>query len=82
VVERCVLLGDAPSVGDGELPPRIRAAGSSGPPQFHGEVFAVRDLQRAYARWAFDQLGSHKARTAERLGIDVKTLSKWLAPDE
>jgi two-component system response regulator HydG len=82
VVERCVLLGDARAVGEAELPPKIRAvADDAGQPLFRGDVLAIRDLQRHYARWAFEQLGGHKARTAEKLGIDVKTLTKWLAPE-
>jgi two-component system response regulator HydG len=81
VVERCVLLGDHGEVGEAELPPRIRAAAEPRR-SLHGEVTAIREVQRSYARWAFDQLGGHKARTADKLGIDVKTLTKWLASDD
>jgi len=42
----------------------------------------MRELQRRYARWAFDQLGGHKTRAADKLGIDIKTLNKWLASDD
>ena len=42
----------------------------------------VRDLQRRYARWALERLGGHKARTAAELGVDVKTLNRWLAGDD
>jgi two-component system response regulator HydG len=80
-VERCVLLGNAAEVEVGELPPLIAGAPPADAPEFRGEVIAMRELQRRYARWAFDQLGGHKARTAEQLGVDVKTLTKWLAPD-
>jgi hypothetical protein len=38
----------------------------------------MRELQRRYARWAFDQLGGNKTRTADQLEVDVKTLSKLL----
>jgi two-component system response regulator HydG len=38
----------------------------------------MRDVQRRYAAWALEQMSGSKSRTAERLGIDVKTLSKWL----
>jgi DNA-binding NtrC family response regulator len=37
------------------------------------------EVQRRYARWALDQLGGHKTRTADRLDVDVKTLNRWLA---
>ncbi len=43
-----------------------------------GEIVPVRDLQRRYATWALSQLGGHKGKTAEKLGIDAKTLWKWL----
>jgi two-component system response regulator HydG len=82
VVERCVLLGDGATVGEAELPPRLRAATDPAAPAFTGAIVAIRELQRAYARWALEQLGGHKARTADKLGIDVKTLNKWLAPDD
>jgi len=36
-------------------------------------------VQRRYAAWALERFGGHKARTAEALGVDVKTLAKWLA---
>jgi two-component system response regulator HydG len=42
----------------------------------------VRELQRRYAAWALEQLGGHRTRTAERLGIDLKTLAKWLSEGE
>ena len=80
VVERCVLLGDAPEIGDAELPPRLRAAEDR--PAFRGDVVAIREVQRTYARWALEQLGGHKTRTAEKLGIDLKTLNKWLTPED
>ena len=34
---------------------------------FSGDVISMIELQRRYARWALDQLGGHKTRTAERL---------------
>jgi two-component system response regulator HydG len=82
VVERCVLLADGPEVAEAELPAHIRVAAAAEPLPFRGEVLAMRELQRHYARWAFDQLGGHKTRTAERLGIDIKTLNRLLASDD
>jgi len=82
VVERCVLLADGAEVGKADLPPRVRTAVPDEPPAFRGEVVAMRELQRRYARWAFDQLGGHKTRAADKLGIDVKTLNKWLVSDD
>jgi two-component system response regulator HydG len=82
VVERCVLLVDGAEVGDADLPAHVHAAPAGDAPEFTGIVIAMRDMQRHYARWAFDQLGGHKTRTADKLEVDVKTLNKWLAADD
>ncbi|HEY4242797.1 MAG TPA: sigma-54 dependent transcriptional regulator [Kofleriaceae bacterium] len=82
VVERCVLLADGPDLAAPDLPPHIRDAAAAPPPTAFTGLVPMRELQRRYARWAFDALDGHKARTAEALGVDVKTLAKWLAtPD-
>jgi hypothetical protein len=31
-----------------------------------------------YAAWALGQTGGHRGQTAEKLGVDPKTLRKWL----
>ncbi len=46
------------------------------------EIVPIRELQRRYAGWALERCGGHRGRTAERLGIDPKTLSKWLDTPE
>jgi DNA-binding NtrC family response regulator len=41
--------------------------------------------KRRYAAWALAQTGGHRDKTAEKLGVDPKTLRKWLGdvgPDE
>ena len=45
------------------------------------DILPIRELQKRYAAWALERLGGHKARTAEALGVDVKTLTKWLNED-
>jgi two-component system response regulator HydG len=80
VVERCVVLADGAEIADTELPPQLREARADGG-EFH-DLVAMRDVQRRYARWAYEQLGGHKGKTADALGIDVKTLAKLLAQDE
>ncbi len=42
------------------------------------ELMPARELQHRYAAWALERCGGHKSRTAERLGIDIKTLNRWL----
>jgi two-component system response regulator HydG len=45
-------------------------------------VLPVREVQRRYAAWAFQQLQGRRGVTAEKLGIDDKTLAKWLAEEK
>ena len=45
---------------------------------FAGEVVPFRELQRSYAAWAYERLEGRKVLTAEKLGVDFKTLSRWL----
>jgi len=80
VIERAVLLGQAPEVTAADLPASVRAPSAPGL-RFSGEVIPFRDLQRRYAAWAYEQLDGRKVLTAEKLGVDFKTLSRWLAGD-
>jgi two-component system response regulator HydG len=48
---------------------------------FGDTVLPIRELQRRYASWALERLGGAKMATCEALGIDSKTLSKWLGAD-
>jgi two-component system response regulator HydG len=85
VIERLVLLGRRAEVSAEELPATALARTKDSPLSFGNEVMPVRELQRRYALWALERCGGHKGRTAEVLGIDAKTLAKWLseavAPD-
>lgn len=78
-LERVVLLAKGPVVERDDLPKALREE----PPRsagelFSGEVIPLREMQRAYAAWALGRLGDHRTRTAERLGIDRKTLARLL----
>jgi two-component system, NtrC family, response regulator HydG len=55
-----------------------RNLAAADPLEFRGEILPIRELQRRYAAWALTQTGGHRARAAEKLGIDVKTLRGWL----
>ena len=72
-IERAVLLASGAEITDVELSP------ASAETMFSGDVMPMIELQRRYARWALDQLGNHKTRTAEKLDVDAKTLNRWLA---
>ncbi len=83
LVERAVLLGRGEEVPVEDLPPGLGAGAPIAVPlAFRGAVIPIRELQRRYAAWALEQAGGHRGRTAERLGIDAKTLAKWLAPGD
>jgi two-component system response regulator HydG len=82
VIERVVLLGRAEQVTAADLPPNVAAARTADMPiALEGGVLPIREVQRRYAAWALEKLGGHKARTAEALGIDTKTLAKWLSTE-
>lgn len=81
MIERAVLLGRSAAILPEDLPPSVLATPAPGRLPFSGEVIPVRELQRRYAAWALEQMGGNRTRTAERLGIDTKTLAKWLACD-
>jgi two-component system response regulator HydG len=76
-VERAALLARGPDLTLEDLPPSVLRARSAAI-AFEGEVMPIRELTRRYAAWALAELGGHRTRTAERLGIDLKTLAKWL----
>jgi transcriptional regulator with GAF, ATPase, and Fis domain len=80
LLTRLVVLGRSAEVTASELPatlaPRAAAAG------FGGEVVPIRELQARYAAWALTRFGGHRTRTAEALGVDLKTLAKWLTLPE
>jgi two-component system response regulator HydG len=81
-VERMVLLGRAAEIPLADLPAPVLSTRSTDGPTWSGPVLPVRDIQRRYAAWALEQCGGHRTRTAERLGIDMKTLAKWLSDVE
>jgi two-component system response regulator HydG len=77
VVERLVLLGTSAEVTENDLPPSMLEA-ESATPSFAGNVMPIRRMQALYAQWALEQYGGLKKKTAEALGVDIKTLSKYL----
>jgi two-component system, NtrC family, response regulator HydG len=78
-VERVVLLGRVARVTSDDLPPSVANAPPPGLAQaFAGGVLPIREVQRRYAAWALERFGGQRGRTAEALGVDGKTLAKWL----
>jgi two-component system response regulator HydG len=81
-VTRAVLLGRAVEAQPADLPAVVvNRASTDRTIDFGVDVIPVRDLQRRYAAWALERLGGRKMLACERLGIDTKTLNKWLAVD-
>jgi two-component system response regulator HydG len=48
---------------------------------FGDKVIPMRELQRRYVAWALQRLGGAKMATCEQLGVDAKTLKRWLSLD-
>jgi two-component system response regulator HydG len=80
-IERVVVLGRTAEATPSDLPPTLSSGVPTGLPiALNGDgVIPIREVQRRYAAWALEKLGGHKRRTAETLGVDIKTLTKWLA---
>jgi len=78
VIERAVILGRSREASASDVPASVAARGDS-PAVFHGDVVPMREIVRRYAAWAYEELHGRKLLTAEKLGVDAKTLSKWLA---
>ena len=78
LVERMVVLGRELEVGLKDLPIPLALSPSKDWKGFD-EILSSREMQRRYASWVLEKLGGNKARTAEALGVDVKTLGKWLS---
>jgi two-component system response regulator HydG len=77
-VEKVVLLGQNAEVAAAELPEAVRDVARPDPFEFGGEIMPLRELERRYAAWALAQTGGHRGKAAEKLGVDPKTLRKWL----
>jgi two-component system response regulator HydG len=81
VIERAVLLGRDPVISLHDLPSSVTEMPPSRDISFSGEVVPMREMQRRYAAWAYERLGERKVQTAETLGVDFKTLHKWLTAE-
>jgi two-component system response regulator HydG len=80
-VERAVLLARGPEAGPEDLLPEIERGHHPADLEFRGGVVPFREVQRRYAAWALSQFGGQRGRTADRLGVDGKTLAKWLSEE-
>jgi two-component system response regulator HydG len=80
-VTRAVLLARSEEIARDDFPATITEPAAASKQDFGSNVIPVRELQRRYAAWALERLGGRKMLTCEKLGIDAKTLAKWLSVD-
>src|SRR6185369_10081887 len=78
LTEKLVLLGRAGEISAADLPDTVKAVHLEEPFEFRGTVQPMIEIERLYAAWALGQTGGHRGQTAEKLGVDPKTLRKWL----
>jgi two-component system response regulator HydG len=80
LIERVVLLSRAETIELADLPPPVRAPseGEGGEGVGFSELMPMRELQRRYAAYVLERMGGSRGKTAERLGIDPKTLWRLL----
>jgi two-component system response regulator HydG len=79
LIERLVLLGREREAGVADLPGTLGQHAQADGFGFNTDVLPIREVQRRYAVWALERCEGHRGRTAEKLGIDGKTLAKWLS---
>jgi two-component system, NtrC family, response regulator HydG len=77
LMERCVLLAPGPELSVADLPPTVAAA-KPRELDFSGPILPLSEVARRYAAWAFERLEGRRMLTAEKLGVDRKTLVKLL----
>jgi two-component system response regulator HydG len=82
LIERLLVLCAEAEATVADLPSHLSARTSAAAtPEFGDVVLPIRELQRRYAAWALQRLGGAKMATCDALGIDSKTLAKWLSSD-
>ena len=82
LIERLVLLARSEEISIADLPATVSVRTTGVAMGFGDEVVPLREMQRRYVAWALDRLGGRKLHTAERLGVDIKTLGRWLQDDD
>jgi DNA-binding NtrC family response regulator len=78
MTEKLVLLGRSGEISTADLPNTVNSVTAEDPFEFQGAVKPMMEIERLYAAWALGQTGGHRGQTAEKLGVDPKTLRKWL----
>jgi two-component system, NtrC family, response regulator AtoC len=76
-IERAVALASTEFILPEDLPPEV-GGGSPGPPKLPGRRMTLEELKRWYMDTVLEETGGNKARAAEILGIDRRTLYRIL----
>jgi DNA-binding NtrC family response regulator len=82
-VERAVALGQGEWVSPDDLPPTVQKP--SAPDLFAGaaeRMMTLDEVERAYVKHMLERLGGNKVRAAAALGINRRTIQRWLGEDE
>jgi two-component system, NtrC family, response regulator AtoC len=78
-VERAVALSSAPLILPDDLPADVRGPGEATGPVAPPARLTLEELKHWYVARVLDDVGGNKARAAEQLGIDRRTLYRILA---
>jgi DNA-binding NtrC family response regulator len=82
-VERAVALAQDEWISPDDLPPTLEKA--SAPDLFASaaeRMMTLEELERAYVRHVLERLGGNKVRAAAALGINRRTIQRWLGEGE
>jgi two-component system response regulator HydG len=77
-IERTVVLARGDQIEIEDLPPSIAARAGDLGTRFQGAIRPLKEIEREYAAWALEKLEGNRTKTAEALGIDAKTLWRWM----
>ena len=82
-VERAVALGQGEWVSPDDLPPTVQKP--SAPDLFADaaeRMMTLEQVERAYVKHMLERVGGNKVRAAAALGINRRTIQRWLGEDE
>ncbi|MRG92316.1 response regulator [Polyangium spumosum] len=82
-VERAVALAQAEWISPDDLPPTVQKP--STPDLFASaaeRMMTLEEVDRAYVKHVLERFGGNKVRAAAALGINRRTIQRWLGEDE
>jgi DNA-binding NtrC family response regulator len=81
-IERAVALSTTALIRPEDLPPEVPGGPAAGPAPAPPGRLTLEEMKRWYVSHVLDDVGGNKARAAEILGIDRRTLYRILAREE